>query len=290
MATRTVHHLPRGCPGWPEDLDPIEAPPAELWASGRLDWLARGPRLGIVGTRAPTPYGEGQCERFAARLASAGVTIVSGLARGIDQIAHRTALEVSGTTLAVLGSSIDLIWPTGPVTESMLEQGLVLSELPPGTPPRRHHFPHRNRIISGLSAGVLVIEAAYASGSLITAHWAAEQGKSVFVLPGRVDHPMARGCHRLIREGATLVESPEEILAELGLREASGAEAGSENGDPPSTAELHPILRVLSGETLSVDDLCARLDRAPARVLSELVELELDGSVRRAPGGLYRRG
>jgi DNA processing protein len=157
---------------------------------------------------------------------------------------------------------------------------LLVSELPLGTGPRRHHFPRRNRLISALSSAVLVVEAAWASGSLITARWAADQGRAVFALPGRIDHPMARGCHRLIREGATLVDAPEQVLEDLGWCRGS-----------PERVERRPsseLERALVGETLSADELAARTRRDVADVLTELVELELLGAVARAPGGLYR--
>ncbi|MCC7013178.1 MAG: DNA-protecting protein DprA, partial [Planctomycetes bacterium] len=211
-----IHLVPRSR-AWPAKLDQIEAPPSELWCVGSLALLEREPKVALIGTRAPTPYGQAQARAFATRLASAGVVIVSGLARGIDSEAHEAALDCQGATIAVLGSGVDRPWPAGPLAERMTVAGLLVSEYAPGTPPRRHHFPERNRLISGLCEAVIVIEAAYASGSLITARWAADQGRTVFALPGRVDHPMARGCHRLLREGASLVEDPEEVLVELGL-------------------------------------------------------------------------
>lgn len=281
VPSSTPVHLARGSPSWPAELDEIEAAPDELWARGDLALLAPQARIAIVGSRAPTPYGLGQAERFAMRFAASGVVVVSGLARGIDQAAHRAALEAGGTTLAVLGSGVDRPWPGGPAAESVLAGGLVLSELAPGTPPRRHHFPRRNRLISGLSRAVVVIEAAHASGSLITARWAADQGRAVWALPGRVDHPMSRGTHRLIREGASLVEDPDEVLADLGW----GAVPATE----PASEETPGLIAALRGETLDASELAARLDREIASVLTELVELELAGLVVRGPGGLYRR-
>lgn len=276
-------HLRPGSPTWPTELDEIDAPPAELWMGGALERWRSGPRLAIVGSRAPTPYGEAQAARFAAELAERGVAIVSGLARGIDACAHRAALEAGGLTIAVLGSGVDRPWPEGELTERIRREGILLSEYPPGQPPRRHHFPLRNRLISGLCAGVLVVEAARASGSLWTARWAADQGRAVFALPGRVDHPMARGCHRLLREGAALVESPAELAAELGW-------AAAPLGDPMGGAgEEPPVLAALRGETLRVEELALRLVRPLGEVLVELVRLELAGAVLRAPGGLWRR-
>ena len=209
--------LEAGSPSWPERLSAIEAPPERLWVRGRPELLRSPSLVAIVGTRAPTPYGAAQAARFARALAAAGVGVVSGLARGIDQAAHTAALEVGGATIAVLGSGVDRPWPSGELAERVAQEGALVSELEPGTPARRHHFPRRNRLISGLSDAVLVVEAAFASGSLITARWAADQGRTVLAVPGRVDHPMARGCHRLLREGALLAEDPEDVLRELGL-------------------------------------------------------------------------
>ena len=263
---------------WPRELHHIEKPPEELWLAGRTEILARAPRVAIVGTRSPTPYGETQASRMAAALAQRGVVIVSGLARGIDPVAHRTALEVGGASLAVLGSGVDRPWPRDELTERMSSEGLLLSEFPPGQAPRRHHFPWRNRLIAGLSSCVVVIEAAHASGSLITARWAVDQGLAVFALPGRVDHPMSRCCHRLLREGAELLESPLEILAALGLAPL----------EEPARAPMPPLLAHLGQETLTADELATRAHRPAAEVLVALVELELSGWVVRRPGGLYR--
>ncbi len=279
-------------PSWPRELSEIDGPPERLWARGRLDLLARWPRLAIVGTRGPSPYGAAQAARFARELAAAGITIVSGMARGIDQVAHRAALDAGGSTIAVLGSGVDQPWPAGEIAEELARDGLLLSEFRPGTAPRPHHFPLRNRLISGLSCGVLVVEAAGASGSLITARWAADQGRQVWALPGRVDHPLSRGAHRLLREGAALVEAPEEIV-----RDILGAEiaAPDPSADPraPAAREDGPlasaVLACLVGETLDAGEIAQRTGAPVGEVLSALVTLELDGRIARGPGGLYRR-
>lgn len=298
---RAELRLSHRSPSWPRELAEIEAPPDELWTRGRLELLARTPRVAIVGSRSPTAYGEAQARRFAAALAVAGVTIVSGLARGVDQAAHEAALDAGGATIAVLGSGVDRPWPAGELTERIAREGVLLSEFGPGTPPRRQHFPQRNRVISGLSHAVVVIEAAHASGSLITAHWAADQNRLVFALPGRVDHPMARGCHRLIREGATLVENPGEVLEELGLTAGTepdplhstrsrDAPVGAQVDGGGALGELHArLLEALRGETLTADELGERTGQGLADVLTALVELELAGGVVRGVGGLYRR-
>jgi DNA processing protein len=280
---------------WPVEFDRIEGAPRELWIRGRHELLKWRPRVAIVGTRAPTPYGQAQAARFARTLATAGAVIVSGLARGVDHAAHEAALEVGGATIAVLGSGVDQPWPVSPLAERMIAGGLLLSEFEPGTAPRRHHFPLRNRLIAGLAQYVLVVEAAFASGSLITARWAIDQGKQVAALPGRIDHPMARGCHRLLREGALLVEDPEEIVRELGLASpcqatgATGAATANAAADGTGTPCESALLALLVGETLSAEELRERADRPLSDVLVELVELELAGRVHRLPGGLYRR-
>lgn len=270
-------------PSWPAELDTIDGPPTSLWTAGPPGFLLQRPRVAIVGTRSPTPYGEAQAARFARAFADAGLVVVSGMARGIDQCAHGAALDAGGATFAVLGSAVDRPWPAGPVPDRLVSAGLLLSEFRPGLGPRRHHFPLRNRIISGLAEAVVVIEAGAVSGSLITAHWAADQGRAVYALPGRVDHPMARGCHRLIREGAELVEDPDQVLGALDL--LAPVPADDRAAEEPEPA----LLAALLGETSTANELAARLGRPVAALLAELTELELAGRVVRAPGGLYRR-
>ncbi|HJO26638.1 MAG TPA: DNA-processing protein DprA [Planctomycetota bacterium] len=269
---------------WPAALAELDPAPEDLWLVGRRELLGRTPAVAIVGSRSPTPYGEAQARRFACALAEAGALVVSGLARGIDSVAHLAALESGAGTIAVLACGVDRPWPRSELSERIAREGLLISEYEPGTPPRRHHFPLRNRIISGLSTAVLVVEAAWASGSLITARWAADQGRSVFAIPGRVDHPMARGAHRLIREGASLVESPEELLGELF---ASGAASGAREQIRKDGKRTTPVLDALRGETLTADDLARLLGQPVSPVLTELVEWELIGRVLRHPGGLY---
>jgi DNA processing protein len=278
-------HICRGGASWPRGLDNIPCPPDELWALGKEELLAERPSIAIVGTRSPTQYGRGQALRFGAGLARVGMCVISGLARGIDSAAHEGALEVGGATIAVLGSAVDQPWPRGPLTSQVAREGLLVSEYPPGTGARRHHFPMRNRLISGLADAVLVVEAAHASGSLITARWAADQGRDVYVIPGRVDHPMARGCLRLIREGATPVESPEQLLEDLWGFQFTPKGATLTPAAPGGGAG--DLLRALEGETLCVDELAQRLDRRVDATLSLLVQLELEDWVRRGPGGLY---
>lgn len=277
----TFQRLDPGGPAWPHELDVIDAPPACLWARGRLELLARTPRVALVGSRAPTPYGERIATRLAEELAREGVAIVSGLARGIDSAAHRAALDAGGCTLAVLGSGVDRPWPDDELAARMVREGLLLSEYVPGLAPRRHHFPWRNRLIAGLAQAVVVIEAAHASGSLITARWAADQGRTVLAVPGRVDQPMARGCHRLLKEGAGLCESSADVLLALGFAASAVPEEREQDEDP--------VLAALRGETQTAEELAQHLERPLSEVLVRLIELELAGSVVRAPGGLYRR-
>jgi DNA processing protein len=287
VTSRTPLRIGPGSPDWPRELLEIEGAPEALWLRGQIEILGREPRIAIVGTRAPTPYGEAQAARFASALSLAGVSVVSGMARGIDQAAHRATLREGGSTIAVLGSGVDVPWPTGAIAEEIAEHGLLLSEFHPGEPPKPHHFPMRNRVISGLCRGVLVVEAAQASGSLITARWAADQGRSVWALPGRVDHPMSRGVHRLLREGAALVEDPDEILRDLGVDVPSAVESTSPPAEASPTARK--ILEALRGETLSAAEISARLGRPLTSILVEVVALEMAGRAARTPGGLYRR-
>ena len=281
-------HLDSTSSGWPEELRTIDGPPVELWARGNAELLLPRPRIAIVGSRSPTPYGEAQARRIAIDLAERGIVVVSGLARGIDDAAHRAVLEVGGDTIAVLGSGVDRPWPEGETARRVEADGLLLSEFEPEQGPRRHHFPLRNRLISGLSAGVVVVEAAAASGSLITARWAADQGRAVFAVPGRVDHPMSRGCHRLIREGALLIESPAEILEELDWKPPASEPTPPREHTASTPTPHSPILDALVGDTLTAETLALRLDRDVGSILGDLVRLELDGAVVRAPGGLFR--
>ncbi|MEL6429027.1 MAG: DNA-processing protein DprA [Planctomycetota bacterium] len=283
----------RGGPGWPQGLLSIASPPQRLWLRGRAGLLGDDPRVAIVGTRAPTPYGSAQAERFGAELARAGVCIVSGLARGVDSSAHTGALAVGGRTIAVLGSGVDRPWPGGPLGDRIAREGLLLSEFPPGAGPRRHHFPLRNRIIAALSDAVLVVEAAARSGSLITARWAAEQGQTVFALPGRVDHPMAEGTLALLREGATPVGAPRALLEDLyGVGSAldrSSGDASDSDPAPARTDEERAVLNALTGETLRAAEVARIAGLDVGRALAALQTLGLDGDVRACPGGLYER-
>ena len=274
-----------GGPTWPEQLVEIDAAPEVLWLRGDERLLLQPRLIAIVGTRSPTPYGLDQARLFATTFAAAGVVVVSGMARGIDAAAHMGALDAGGDTIAVLGCGVDRPWPKGATTDRILAEGLLMSEHAPGSDPRPHHFPLRNRLISGLSDGVVVIEAAARSGSLITAHWAADQGRDVFALPGRVDQAMSRGAHKLLREGAYLVEDPGEVLAELYGSAAPQSDSVSKDG---SEFQGDRLLEVLALEDCTVDELVAATGLEARTILARLVEGELAGVIARAPGGIYR--
>ncbi|MHC4375534.1 MAG: DNA-processing protein DprA [Planctomycetota bacterium] len=290
---------------WPAEFEHLDPPPNELWLRGRRELLspAGAPRrLAIVGTRTPTPYGLGQAAHFAGSLARLGVTIVSGLARGIDAAAHAASLGAagcgvsgcgaSGATVAVLGSGVDRVWPASPLAERMAREGLLLSEYPPGTPPRRHHFPQRNRLIAALAPAVLVVEAAYRSGSLITAQWAADLGREVLVIPGPVDGPGHRGCHRLIRQGALLVESPYQVLEALGWLPDRPRPADElpleDSGERPRSLEWQ-LLEQLGSQALDPESLATRIGCRLSTVLGLITRLELAGALVRTHGGRVRR-
>jgi DNA processing protein len=271
---------------YPKPLLEIADPPALVFATGRVELLAR-PALAIVGSRNATPQGEANAVSLAKALSESGLTIVSGLALGIDAAAHRGGLAGAGSTIAVLGTGIDIVYPqrNAALAAQIAERGLLISEFPLGTAPAAHNFPRRNRLISGLARGCLVVEAALASGSLITARAAADQGREVFAMPGSIHSPLAKGCHALIKSGAKLVESAEDVLAELSGFRASGY-ASTQEAAPESDAGL---LAHMGHDPVDVDSLCSRAGMSAEQVSSELLRLELDGRVTALPGGLYQR-
>jgi DNA processing protein len=268
----------------------IADPPSVLYAQGRIELLQRE-SLAIVGSRNATAQGEANAASFAKALSDAGLTVISGLAIGIDAAAHRGGLEGRGSTIAVLGTGIDVRYPKRNVAlaERIGTQGLLLSEFPLGTGPVASNFPRRNRLISGLAQGCLVIEAALVSGSLITARTAAEQGRDVFALPGSIHSPLSKGCHALIKAGAKLVESAEDVLTELSGFRASGyaATTGAEGASAGQAAS--DLLPFMGHDPVDVDALCARADMSVEQVTAELLRLELEGRVAALPGGLYQR-
>jgi len=279
---------------YPRSLREIHDPPSVLFTRGQLlpgDAVA----VAIVGTRHATRYGLAQAERLAAGLAQAGVTIVSGLARGVDAAAHRGALSADGRTIAVLGSGLLRLFPPEheELARQVAERGAVVSELPPEFEPMGGNFPQRNRIISGLALGVIIVEAPERSGALITARLATEQGRDVFAVPGRVDSRPSRGCHRLLRDGATLVESVDDVLEQLGfLVEAAPQEDGTEVRHP---AELmlndveRKLLDAIDSEPTSIDELVSKTGLGVPQVLSTVSVLEMRRLVRRLSGSTVAR-
>ena len=269
-----------------------EAPPV-LFVLGSVEAL-QTPQVAIVGSRSPTAAGRKTAHDFAVELSRAGLTITSGLAVGVDAASHEGALRAEGMTVAVFGTGLDAVYPTvnTRLAARIRERGALVSEFPPRTPPLRRNFPQRNRIISGLSHGILVVEAAYRSGSLVTAKWAAEQGREVFAIPGSIHSHLSRGCHKLIRDGATLVESPADVVSELQIplcRQRLTAPAVTRGGLPALDKEYEMLLDALGFEPATIDSLVARTGFPAAAVASMLLILELDGCVAALPGGRYDR-
>jgi len=280
------HVLTLGDPDYPAALLQTADPPLWLFVQGDVHALSR-PAVAIVGSRRPTPQGLDHARRFAQELGEAGWAVVSGLAQGIDGAAHEGALAGGGTTVAVTGTGPDRVYPARhrPLAQRIAAQGAVVTEFPPGTPPRAEHFPQRNRIIAGLSRGTLVVEAALASGSLISARLALEAGREVMAVPGSIDSPQSQGCHALIKQGAQLVESLDDILAALG--EPSRARAAGLPED--SAAESDPLLQALGHEPMPLDALAARTGLEAAALQARLLDLELAGQVARLPGARFQR-
>lgn len=273
------------CPGYPPLLRQIHDPPPVLWLRGDVKLLFC-PQLAVVGSRKPSQSGLQAALKLSASLATAGFVITSGLAQGIDAAAHQGALNASKSTLAVLGSSPELIYPrcNTRLADAILAQGGgLVSEFPPGTKPRPEHFPRRNRIISGLSVGTLVVEAALRSGSLITARLALEQGREVFALPGALSNPLARGCHALIREGAVLVETPahicEPLASLLGFLKGTSFEPATRVAVKSVAAELQPLFSLLQQEAWTLDALRTETGLTVAELQQQLIKLELAGKI-----------
>lgn len=275
---------------YPPQLKEIADPPVLLHAQGNLALLQgdrAGRAIGIVGSRRATQQGMANAGNFARALSDAGVTIVSGLALGIDAAAHQGGLGGIGSTVAVVGTGIDVVYPpsNAALDARIREAGCVLSEFALGTPARKQNFPIRNRIISGLSRGVLVVEAAEQSGSLITARLANEQGRDVFAIPGSIHASLAKGCHRLIRDGARLVETANDILEAFGMEAVRGTETMLDE----LTRAADVLLTALTYDPVPADELAARLKLDPADTQASLLALELAGVVERLPGGVFQR-
>ncbi|ENO89177.1 DNA-processing protein DprA [Thauera linaloolentis] len=307
------HILTLADEAYPRPLLDIADPPVVLYVKGDPALLQR-PALAIVGARSATPQGESNAEAFARHLAAQGFAIVSGLASGIDAAAHAGALAAgrqAAGTVAVVGTGIDRIYPArnAALAREIAARGAIVSEFPLGTPPLQHNFPRRNRIIAGLAQGVLVVEAALNSGSLITARLAAETGREVFAIPGSIHSPLSRGCHRLIRDGAKLVETAEDVVEELRGRlgmqlPAAARPAGSTRrpraDSPPPAAQAHlaldtldddaaRVLRAIGHDPVDLDTLAPRCGLTVDALYAILLPLELDGHVARLPGGRIQR-
>jgi DNA processing protein len=279
-------------PDYPEILRAIYDPPLVLYVQGKL--LPRDRHaLAIVGTRHPTPYGAAVAERMAYQLAQAGWTIVSGLAEGIDTAAHRGALKAGGRTLAVMGSALDQVYPASNqnlAREIVAAQGAVISEFPFGRAPDRTTFAIRNRIVSGLSQGVVVVEAGFKSGALITVDQALEQGRQVFAVPGRVDTAAAQGCLQLIRNGATLVRGFEDVLESFEQLPLGAVAASMAPPRPAVSPEEERILQALEAGEMDVDSLIRATELPPASIGSLLICLEMKRLIRMLPGRLVAKG
>ncbi|MGH8126991.1 MAG: DNA-processing protein DprA [Gammaproteobacteria bacterium] len=288
------HHLIGwGDAAYPPLLATISSPPPVLYVIGDPQLLHQ-PQLAVVGSRNPSPGGRELAGEFAAFAAGAGLVVTSGLALGIDAAAHAGALDGGGNTVAVMATGPDLIYPKRhqALAERIAERGALVTEFRPGTPPLPEHFPRRNRIISGLALGTLVVEATLKSGSLITARYAAEQGREVFAIPGSVRSPLSRGCHALIRDGAALVEQPSDMLATLevplALDFAPDAKVSAPASDAPDP-EYALLLDALGFNPVTADTVAARTGLTPQTVSSMLLILELKGEVEVQAGGRYAR-
>jgi DNA processing protein len=273
-------------PAYPPLLAEIADPPLLLYIRGNSA-LLHGAALAVVGSRNASVQGQANALAFARALSEAGLTIVSGLALGIDTAAHDGALRGAGSTVAVIGTGADRIYPArnAALARRIAQEGCMVSEYPLGTPPRPEHFPQRNRIISGLAAGVLVIEAAAGSGSLITARMANEQGRDVFALPGSIHAALSKGCHQLIRDGAQLVDSVDDVLQALSMAPL----VRSMQPAAPAPAVSSPLLAILGDEAMHIDAILARGTLTPSTLSTELLTLEMAGIVARLPGGMLQR-
>ncbi len=283
-ASAVNHHiLTLADESYPRLLLETADPPPLFYAIGNLGLLNRK-ALAIVGSRNGTAQGLRNAEAFAKAFSQGGVTIVSGLALGIDAAAHRGGLAGTGSTIAVLGAGVDIVYPqaNAALFGHIAERGLLVSEYALGSPSVAHNFPRRNRIISGLAQGCLVVEAALGSGSLITARLATEQGREVFAIPGSIHSPLSKGCHSLIKQGAKLVDSAEDVIAELGSWHYASTL-------PPPPAGARELLEQMGYDPVDIDSLCARAGLPPERVTTDLLQLELDGLVATLPGGRYQR-
>lgn len=280
--------IPLGDPRYPRPLLDTCDPPLVLYAQGCLELLEQDKTIAIVGSRNPTPQGEQTARQFAKSLAQAGWVVVSGLALGIDAAAHEGALDCGSPTIAVVGTGLDRVYPKRhlELAHRIASQGLLLSEFALGTPALAAHFPLRNRIIAGATKGTLVVEAALQSGSLITARLATEAGRDVFAIPGSIHSPQSRGCHLLIKQGAKLVETAQEILEELQPLTTPRPAAPDASVQSPLK---DPLLEAMGYELVSMDALVARTGWSAQEITIKLLALELEGQVARRPGQLFQQ-
>lgn len=288
--TRAVETVSIASPLYPEHLRRIHDPPSVLYVRGSL--RAAEPAVAVVGSRRASATGRAMAGRIAAGLAASGVTVVSGLARGIDAAAHHAALQAGGRTIAVLGCGLDVTYPPehGALVAAIADQGCVLSEFPPGTPPLPYHFPQRNRIIAGLTLGVVVVEGDEHSGALSTAGHALDAGREVMAVPGSVLNPLSRAPHALLRQGAALVESAEDVLVAVGLPVALPrlVPAADENvAMPAGPATL--VWEAVGAEPVHIDEVTLAAGLPAAVVAAALIDLELRGLVRQLPGKHFIR-
>lgn len=291
LAAAEAHLVAATDPRYPPLLREIHDPPAALFVLGRPEALAE-PQIGIVGSRSATPLGRSTAADFARSLSRRGLCIASGLAEGIDAAAHEAALECAGSTVAVCATGLDRAYPRQheQLARRIAAQGALISENQPGSELHQWMFPRRNRIISGISAGVVVVEAGRRSGARITARAAAEQGREVFAVPGSIYSPLAKGCHALIRSGAKLVERPEDVLEELPpLLQAGAPEPRANNLALAGLAELPLFCSLLEHGPASIDDLVRETGQGAAEVSATLARLELQGRVHSLPGGRFQR-
>jgi len=278
---RTVLNLADAA--YPRQLLETPDPPPLLYVAGKVDLLS-APALAVVGSRNATPQGLKNARAFAHALSDAGLAIVSGLALGVDSEAHLGGLEGRGSTIAVLGTGIDVVYPRRnlALAGEISARGAMVSEFALGTEPHAGNFPRRNRLISGLARGCLVVEAALDSGSLITARFAADQGREVLAIPGSIHSPLSKGCHALIKQGAKLVESAQDVLEELGMPAHSA-------GSVPTSGVDDEFLKNMGFDPCDIDELMSRSGLSAEAVSAMLLKLELDGKIAGLPGGLYQR-
>ncbi|MEC4749498.1 DNA-processing protein DprA [Methylomicrobium sp. Wu6] len=290
-STQSGHHLiTLNHPLYPEQLKQISDPPPVLFVRGQVDLLS-GPQIAIVGSRNPSTLGRETAFEFAKALSAHGFVISSGLALGIDAAGHEGALHAQGPTIAVVGTGPDRIYPAvnKNLASRIIEQGAIVTELPPGTPAKAHHFPRRNRIISGLCQGLLVVEAAKESGSLISARLALEQNREVFAIPGSIHNPLARGCNALIREGAKLVETVQDIIEELHQYYQKDTNYAPTPKQSMLDLEQQTLLNLVMYDPISIDYLVEKTGKSVEMIASMLLILELNGYISAVAGGCYTR-